>query len=278
MRILSTSFLPAIVTVAISACGDTKSADLDAPITARIDAVQIDANSIDAGPVLPDAAPTNRGSLVFDGAGDFAQIPGTAAISTLTAVTIEAWVKPLGAGTIKSTILEKPLTRGSQYMFFRESDARLFGETWGVGSGTSPTTNRLAALAIGTWSHIALTFRGGDLLIYVNGMLVGSSPSAQMSTALNDLLIGKGTDNTASFNGAIDELRIWNVARSQAQLQLDRSVLLQGNEPNLVGYWNFDEGAGDQIHDKTVGNNTGRLGASVGTDASDPSWSTDKPF
>jgi len=85
-------------------------------------------------------------------------------------------------------------------------------------------------------------------------------------------------DNTASFHGAIDELRIWNVARSQAQLQQDRSELLQGNEANLVGYWTFDEDSGDQIHDQTVGNNTGRLGAGAGPDNSDPAWSTDTPF
>jgi hypothetical protein len=116
------------------------------------------------------------------------------------------------------------------------------------------------------------------LLIYVNGSLVGSSASAEMSTSLNDYLIGKGLDRTAPFNGAIDELRIWNVARSQAQLQTDRALPLVGNEPHLVGYWNFDEGAGDEIHDATAGHDTGRLGASVGADASDPAWSTDTPF
>jgi Concanavalin A-like lectin/glucanases superfamily len=275
MSNLSNVLVPTLLSVAIFACGDTKSANPDAPISG-IDAVQLDAQRIDAAPVLPDAPPSNRGSLVFDGAGDFAQIPGTAAISTLSTITVEAWVKPLGTTSMR--ILTKPLAVGSQIRLDRESDGRLFGETWGIGSGTRPTTNTLATLAAGTWSHVALTFNRDTLLIYVNGMLVGSSQSAQMSTTLNDYFVGKSLDRTASFNGAIDELRIWNVARSQAQLQLNRSVLLQGNEANLVGYWNFDEGTGDQIHDKTLGNNTGRLGDSVGTDASDPAWSPDKPF
>ena len=271
------SWLPIGLTVAAFACGGTKAADLDAPTTPGVDATRVDAR-LDAAPVLPDATPANHSSLLFDGVGDFAQIPGTAAISSLAEVTVEAWVKPMGAGSTRTSILEKPLARGSQFLMYRESDARLFGETWGIGSGTNPSTSAQAALPVGTWSHIALTFRNGTLVIYVNGNLVGSSASAQMSTALNDLLIGKSVDTTASFNGAIDELRIWNIARSQTELQNNRSVLLQGNEPHLVGYWNFDEGAGDQIHDKTAGNNTGRLGAGAGPDSSDPAWSTDKPF
>jgi hypothetical protein len=266
-----------MLSVGAFACSGTKAADLDAPTTPAVDAARLDAR-LDAAPVLPDATPANRGSLLFDGAGDFAQIPGTAAISTLAEVTVEAWVKPMGAGTTRTAILEKPLTRGSQFLLYRESNARLFGEVWGIGSGTNPSTSNQAKLAIGTWSHIALTYRLNTLSIYVNGSLVGSSATAEMSTALNDLLVGKGVDNTASFHGAIDELRIWNVARSQAQLQQDRSELLQGNEANLVGYWTFDEGSGDQIHDQTVGNNTGRLGAGAGPDNSDPAWSTDTPF
>ncbi len=282
MNRLARTIFPALFTVAIFGCGGTKSAEPDAPITPGVDAMHrdarsIDAPSIDAPPVRPDAPPSNRGSLVFDGTDDFAQIPGTAAISTLTAVTVEMWVKPVG--TIRTRILTKPLARGSQFLLDRESDGRFFGEVWGLNSGIRPNTNTQAVLPVGAWSHVALTFKSGDLLsIYVNGMLVGSSGSAQMNTALNDIFVGKGLDNTAPFNGAIDELRIWNVARTQAQLQANRSVLLPGNEPNLVGYWNFDEGTGDLIHDKTSGNNTGRLGASIGADSSDPAWSTDKPF
>ena len=276
MNKFSPTLLPAMLTTAIFACGDSKSADPDARITPGVDAAQLDARSVDAPPVIPDAPPSNRGSLVFDGTDDFAQIPGTAAISTLRTVTVEAWVKPVG--TIRTRILTKPLMVGSQIALDRESDTRLFGETWSMGVGTRPSTSLQANLPAGTWSHIALTFSADTLRIYVNGIEVGSSQSAQMATSLNDYFIGKGLDRTASFNGNIDELRIWNVARTQAQLQANRSVLLPGNEPNLVGYWNFDEGTGDVIHDKTSGNNTGRLGDSVGADSSDPAWSTDKPF
>jgi len=272
---MNTRATTVLLGLALAACADDRAAAPDAPTTPGLDAAPIDAG-VDAAPVVPDAPPANLGSLLFDGTDDFAQIPGTAAISTLTAVTVEAWVKP--AGSIRTRILTKPLTAGSQILLDRESDTRLFGETWGTGSGTRPTTTSLADLPAGVWSHVALTFSSGTLLVYVNGMQVGDSPSAQMSTSLNDYLVGKGLDATAPFNGAIDELRIWNVARSQAQLQQTRSVSLVGTEAGLVGYWDFDEGAGDDIHDRTTGNNTGRLGASVGIDGSDPAWSSDKPF
>lgn len=269
------TMLPALLCVALPACADDGPAAPDAPTTPVIDAAPLD-GSVDAPPVLPDAAPANQGSLLFDGADDFAQIPGTAAISTLTAITVEAWVKP--TGSIRTRILTKPLATGSQILLDRENDTRLFGEMWGLGSGTRPTTGNLANLPADTWSHVAVTYSTGTLLIYVNGMLVGDSQSAAMSTSLNDYFVGKGLDATAPFNGAIDELRIWNVARTQTQLQQSRSTSLVGSEPNLVGYWDFDEGSGDDIHDRTSGANTGRLGASVGIDSSNPAWSSDKPF
>ena len=101
MSKLLNTLIPAMLSVAIFACGNTKSADPDA-ITPGIDARQLDARVVDAVPVLPDAPPANRGSLLFDGAGDFAQIPGTAAISTLTTITVEAWVKPLGTTSMRT--------------------------------------------------------------------------------------------------------------------------------------------------------------------------------
>lgn len=278
MTPVSKLFIAVLVTLPAAACGAKATAAPDAKVSNDSrDAAPIDTRVADAA--VADAPVATPGSLLFDGTDDFAQIPGIAAISSLSEVTVEAWVKPMGPGASRMTILDKPLTVGSQFQLYRESDGRLFGTTWSGNSGTNPSTSRQADLVVGTWSHVALTFRNGTLAIYVNGTLVGSSPSAQMSTSVRDLLLGKNQDGTAAmFKGAIDEIRIWNTARSQAELQANRMVALQGNEAHLVGYWACDEGTGDLVHDRTANQNTGRLGASVGSDAADPTWSSDTPF
>ena len=54
------------------------------------------------------------------------------------------------------------------------------------------------------------------------------------------------------FQGMIDEVRVYNVALTQAQIQADFQRSLVGNEPGLVLYIPFSEGAGTTITDKTA--------------------------
>jgi hypothetical protein len=102
-----------------------------------------------------------------------------------------------------------------------------------------------------------------------------------MGTVLSDLLFGAVVENstvTKHFDGWLDEVRIWSVARSGAEILADMNQTLVGSEPGLVGYWSFEEGAGDQALDLTANHNDGSLGASSDPDAADPVWSSDVPF
>ena len=63
-----------------------------------------------------------------------------------------------------------------------------------------------------------------------------------------------------NFGGFVDEVRIWNVARSQSEIRANKNISLLGNEAGLVGYWKFDEGAGQIVSDSTDNYNVGRLG------------------
>ena len=76
------------------------------------------------------------------------------------------------------------------------------------------------------------------------------------------IYIGKAPlvyDENESFNGIIDEVRIWNVARTQQEIQQYMHQQLTGTEPGLVGYWQFNEGTGNTAYDKTVNANHGSL-------------------
>ena len=69
-----------------------------------------------------------------------------------------------------------------------------------------------------------------------------------------------GHHTSEHFKGSIDEVRIWNIARSEDQIKEDMNRSLKGTEPGLVGYWNFDEDRGDIIENRALYLNNGVAG------------------
>lgn len=67
-------------------------------------------------------------------------------------------------------------------------------------------------------------------------------------------------------------MRIWNIARTQSEIQETLNIRLRGDEPGLVAYWPLDEGRGQLVHDMTSNKNNGQLGNSLSLESSDPIW------
>src|SRR6185436_2078909 len=63
-----------------------------------------------------------------------------------------------------------------------------------------------------------------------------------------------------TFKGMMDELRVWNVVRTQAQVEADMFNRLTGSETGLAGYWRFEEAAGQSVLDSSTNANHGWLG------------------
>jgi len=84
---------------------------------------------------------------------------------------------------------------------------------------------------------------------------------ASISTNANNLVIGTNAKDSTSalFDGAIDEVRVWNVARSEAQIRETMCKKLTGSETGLVGYWRFDNVSGTNVTDLTSNNNDGTM-------------------
>ena len=71
----------------------------------------------------------------------------------------------------------------------------------------------------------------------------------------------------------MDEVRIWNRALDGQEIEGNMYRVLEGSEPNLVGYWRFDEGSGQDTVDQTQNGNDGTLGSNPqGKDSRDPAW------
>lgn len=105
---------------------------------------------------------------------------------------------------------------------------------------------------INTWNHYAVTWsQGGSNNFYVNGESVGingggSAPSYINKSNSADLIIGARESGIRSFfHGNIDEVRIWNVQRSEQQIADNYKNELVGSEPGLIGYWQFENDLND---------------------------------
>ncbi len=140
------------------------------------------------------------------------------------------------------------------------------------------TNNGTPILEAGTrlptnqWVHLAATLSGTTGTIFINGIPVGSGPLNVAPNVLrtNDY-IGRSNYATDQYANAIfDEVRIWNVARTQAQIQSTMHEDLPASTPNLVGLWEFDEDDGTNTVEAVSGQESYLVGGVTWTNSGIP--------
>lgn len=128
-----------------------------------------------------------------------------------------------------------------------------------IGFGTNPwnpvTTPPL--LRHNAWNHVAVTFDGTLLKVYIDGQLkfTDSRYAGKTPNTTPIRYLGKTSD---TFEGMLDEVRIWDLVRSNQEIDQNRIFSLTGNEVGLIGYWNFDEGT-SPVSDLSVNDNHGTV-------------------
>jgi hypothetical protein len=179
-------------------------------------------------------------------------------------ITLEAWIKPQS-----STGLQDIITHGYQV---GSSNAEVFlrinAGNYEVGSWNGNTASASAAMPasdLGQWVHLAGVYDSSaqKWLLYRDGVLIASSATRQGALAVNgmDWAIGaRGTGTERFFQGSIDNVSIWNVARNAGQVQTDLGTNLVGNETGLVACYRLDETSGATVIDATANHNNGTLG------------------
>jgi Concanavalin A-like lectin/glucanases superfamily len=132
------------------------------------------------------------------------------------------------------------------------------------------------------WIHFAMTWDGTAVRAFVNGVEKATKASSvaqkTLMTGRTPLIIAAYPSNY--FNGSIDELRIWNVARSAADITSMMNKTLVGNESGLVGYWKFDETSGAMAADSvTTLGHTAHPGTLMAISAAQlPTWVPGAPL
>ena len=204
-------------------------------------------------------APYVGRALSLDGDGDYGNISDSTDLNVLNTntYTTEAWYKYTDAESGLNQF-DCILNRLGEFYF----DVHKGGFGVRVSTNANDIVQKNYTFNPGTWYHVSAVNSSGTVTIYVNGQSIGSGslPNANSS---GDVYIGgfyRGGWLTNEFvKGLIDEVRIWNYARTQEEIQGTMSVTLEGNEPGLVGYWRFDEGTDGIAYDSTPNANDGNL-------------------
>ncbi len=209
-------------------------------------------------------------ALEFIG-NDYCVVPHYPELDFTNEFTIEAWVYPYSHNSFARIVDKTESTCCLQYNLLL-NDGRV-GIDIGRQTNTFSRVNASSPISLSEWHHVALTYSSGIVKYYVDGVYTESDAVVidQLLPFTTELNFGRRKQyDEFYFNGVMDEIRMWNVARSDAEILTHHNKYLSGSESGLVGYWKFDEGSG-QSSLPVVGNPC-QLGNSDSFDAQDPDW------
>ncbi len=193
-------------------------------------------------------------ALKFGSDSDFLAVPQASVASITNDLTVEAWVCPSTATMTARVIDHSSIGLADGFIFdILSGQVRLL-----VGNNaTAVAAVGAATLSANTWYHIAGTYDGSTLRVYINGVQDGSAACAISVYDNTALQVRFGSDQNGGnhFLGQMDEVRIWNVARTAGQLGGFITDTLTGSETGLAGYWKFNDASGTTAVDAKASNN-----------------------
>jgi hypothetical protein len=198
-------------------------------------------------------------ALDFDGADDY--VTANVATTATDNITLETWAYWTGnAGN--PLILHNGNSASGYGLLIKSSLQRVDILCGGVGF-----INSDYIYPINEWHHFALVRNAGVWSLYVDGELrTLTSNCTPNSISDGGFSIAASHSNTQNFQGKIDEVRVWNTARTQTEIQNNMYSALTGSETGLASYWNFEEATGLTTNDLSTNANHGTLTNMDGSD------------
>jgi len=207
--------------------------------------------------------------LDFDG-NDYLKVADTAALDQNDRFSLSIWAKPDAAGDAYI------IYRANAYYLKLTSSCAVEGAIYYSSAWQTITSSAISCNG-SAWTHIEMTYdkdAGGtdELKLYLNGALSSAGDhSASIADTNTDLYIGaQDSTPTLPFDGKIDDLRLYQYARTADEVKSDYNDGLAAHlgknnqkDDGLVAYWNFEEGSGQTVYDRSGNGNDGTLGSDI---------------
>lgn len=220
--------------------------------------------------ILP---PGSGNGLKFDGITNYISVLHNQSLNFGTGdFSMEAWVKRDKSGVRMDVISKNQITSNasldSYYQMVIENNDKVFVYT--SNGGTNETTVGTTTIPVNQWMHLIATRSGTSMKIYVNGVLDGTGTSTHNVNSTDNLHFGTTFSSSSVpnsiYSGSLDEIKLWNKALSQTEIQNQMCKKLTGFETGLVSYFRLDENTGTITENKAKGSTVD--GSIVGS----PNW------
>ena len=173
--------------------------------------------------------PSLFSNLAFDGTDDYVEVPNSTSLNLFMNITVDAWINPTASGQFYTSIASKGNVGNyaESYGLFLDPDNTIgfLVNSTGTSVGRGLVFGK-TPLSVGTWTHVAGTYDGSEVCVYVNGVQNNcAAHNGPINQTDDPVLIGKA-DRTSTpssysdsyFNGQIDEVHIWARALSTGEI------------------------------------------------------------
>jgi RHS repeat-associated protein len=161
------------------------------------------------------------GGLDLDGTDDHVTVPASASLNPTGGVTLESWIDP---DTLQGAVLR----RNNSYELRAQSDGAVMFRVWVAGNVQTLVSPTGLITTGGGDQHVAGTYDGANMRIYVDGNQVASrAQTGAMTHNSNPLYIGRNDFSNTYFNGMVDEVRVYDRALSEQEIETDMAMSVQ---------------------------------------------------
>ncbi len=221
--------------------------------------------SLDGGnswrPAIAATGSITSGMFLFGSAPQFNGVNQSLSVPTINGLptgnqphTIEVWLRVDQFPTTQAPVLQL-------------GNAGVAGQSWVLkANGTleiaaAGGTAVPVPLTVGTWAHVAATFDGASIGVYLNGVPIGTTAATFDLQGTPLVVAGTPASGEQRFAGSIDELRIWSTSRTLEQIQSGVRAVVADTSTGLVAAYHFSEAQGANVSDSTPHANTATLSA-----------------
>ncbi|MFZ2970230.1 MAG: LamG domain-containing protein, partial [Minisyncoccia bacterium] len=207
-------------------------------------------------------------AINFDGINDY--VNSNSSVSAASAFSYSLWFKSSdGSFAADEYLFSQGTNDPSVYLESTDNKVKVMADGADKISSVKTVNNA-------QWRHLEITADGTNLKLYLDGSLE-SSTAYTGSSAAGILYVASNATPGSYFGGIIDDVRVYNYARTQDEILSDYNSGKAAHlgkdsqrDDGLVGYWNMEEGKGQTISDRSGNGNNGTLGANTSVGKDDP--------